>query len=211
MRASFPGCRDAIVATGAAGDHRHIRMEFSGKPAGVATLVTCRAVRGGRDVVAGLAGSGGAVVASCTKRGRREAAVIHLGPDPRAGRFMTAFTGRCGYQMAGRFARCRDAIVATGTAGDHGHIAVEFGRQPGGGTTLVAGFATGGSRHVVACFTGRIQPVVATGTASDDRNIGVERRWQPAGVTALVAGGAVSAGRDVIAGLAGGRCAVVAT
>ena len=69
--------------------------------------------------------------------------MIYLGPDPRGGGFMATFAGRCGYQMAGRFARCRDPIVASSTACDYGHITVKLGWQPRSGAALVAGFTTG--------------------------------------------------------------------
>ena len=157
------------MATGAAGNHRHIGMVPGWQPTAVSTLVAGGAAGCGRDVVARLAGGRCAVVATGTVGRRGERAVVYFGATPRAGGLVAAFANRdtvvhrgVGF---GRQAKSRCGM-ATGAAGNHRHIGMVPGRQPAAVSTLVAGGAAGCGRDVVGGLAGGCYAVVACGTTA---------------------------------------------
>ena len=90
--------------------------------------INWRMFGGGGDVIRGLAGSLGAVMAADAVGGTAEGAVIRFSPGPVAGRLMAALAaGRRGQMVIGLAGRGR-AVVATGASGGHRHIGVELGR-----------------------------------------------------------------------------------
>ena len=91
MIIALAGSYRAIVATGATGSYRYIRMELGRCPTGVA-LVAGGAVRRGTEVAGTLAAGRLAVVAIGAVGGAGEGIVISLGTTPSGGGLVAGLT-----------------------------------------------------------------------------------------------------------------------
>jgi hypothetical protein len=150
-------------------------------------------------LVTGCAGEGAAVV-RIVRRGMPE----DVGCPVICG--MADIALLAGDEMAGRFARCLCAVMATATGARHVGM-IEASRQPS--QRGVARVALSCSHHVIRRFAGSRGTIVASGIRSGRDAAVIKDRWSPGvGVVAIAA--SVAAG-DVTGRLSCGDRAVVAT
>ena len=108
--------------------------------------VAAHTVHAGGDVRGRFTCRGAPVVATRTVRSRGEQAVIGFGAEPRAGRFMAAFTNRLAIVNSGRRPACcpiTGAHVAGRALRGHRYVGVELPWVPAGVAPFMATVTVG--------------------------------------------------------------------
>jgi hypothetical protein len=163
------------MASGALVGYRHLCVvPLGGSPC--RSTVAAHAIHGGRHVRARLARGRTAVVAAGTIGSRSKQAVIDLGAQPGAGRFMATLANRLAIVNSGRRpTRCpiAGAHVACRALRGNRHVGVELSRVPAGRTVAAHTVHAGGNMR--RCFARSRTAVMATGAIGNCREQTVVR------------------------------------